>query len=101
MPKDSPVVSLFARCFAKWKVWSNEAKVAIAVLAGAPGPRRFGRPKVRSEKPIDYRHYRLPVGRRDVKHNGAGKHFKFPCRFFVGQSVYETSCDFWLASCED
>jgi hypothetical protein len=35
------------------------------------------------------------------KCNGVGRHFKFPRRFFVGQSVYETSCDFWLASCED
>jgi hypothetical protein len=35
------------------------------------------------------------------KYNGAGKHFKFPCRFSVGQSVDETSCDFRLASCED
>jgi hypothetical protein len=49
LPKDRLVVSLFARCFAKWKVWPNEAKVAIAVLAGVPGPRRFGRPEVRSE----------------------------------------------------
>ena len=67
MPKDSLVVSLFARCFAKWKVWPNEAKAAIAVLAGVLCPWRFGRPELLSEQPINYRHYRLPVGRRAVQ----------------------------------
>ena len=94
--RDSLVVSLFARYFAKWKVWPNKAKAPIAVLAGVLCPWRFGRPELLSKQPIDYRHCRLPVGRR-----AAGGHFKFPRRFFVGQSVYETSCDFWLTSCED
>ena len=67
MPEDSLIVSLFARCFAKWKVWPNEAKAAIAILAGVLCPRRFGRPEVLSKQPIDCRHYRLPVGRRAVQ----------------------------------
>jgi hypothetical protein len=35
------------------------------------------------------------------KCNNAEEHFKFLRRFSVGQSVYETSCEFWLASWED
>jgi hypothetical protein len=67
LPKNSLVVSLFAHCFAKWKVWPNEAKAAIAVLADVLCPWRFGRPEVLSKQPIDYRHYSLPVGRRAVQ----------------------------------
>jgi hypothetical protein len=75
LPKDSLVVSLFARCFAKWKVWPTEAEVAIAVLAGVLCPWRFGRPEVLSKQPIDYRHYRLPVGRRAVQVQRCGEAF--------------------------
>ena len=67
LPEDSLIVSLFARCFAKWKVWPNEAKAAIAVLADVLCPWRFGRSEVLSKQPIDCRHYRLPVGRRAVQ----------------------------------
>ena len=73
MPRDRLVVSLFARYFAEWKVWPNEAKVAIAVLAGVLCPWRFGRPEVLSKQPIDYRHYRLPVGRRAAQVHGCGE----------------------------